>query len=252
MKFFAIIPARYNSTRFPGKPLANIMGKSMVSRVYHQAISSPKIEAAWIATDDERIASHLKEQNIPFIMTSPDHQSGTDRCREAAEKLSQIKADDIVVNIQGDEPFISVDQINLICSCFENNDKTAIASLVKKLDSLDKIMDPNTVKAVFNLDMEAVYFSRSPIPFVRDCDPEQWITKQDFFKHLGIYAYRKNNLIEISNLPQSDLELAESLEQLRWLSNGYKIQLAITEEEAFSIDHPSDLEDAITYLKSKK
>ncbi len=251
MKFYAIIPARFNSTRFPGKPLAEIMGQSMVSRVYHQAIASPKIEAAWIATDDSRIAHHLEEQNIPYIMTSTSHQSGTDRCREAAEKLPQIKEDDVVVNIQGDEPFISVEQINLICSCFESP-TTAIASLVKKLDSIDKVQDPNTVKAVFNNKQEAIYFSRSPIPFVRDTEKDNWLNTQDFYKHLGIYAYRKNNLIEISQLPQSDLEKAESLEQLRWLSNGYKIQLAITTEEALSIDHPSDLEAAIDYLKSKK
>ncbi len=251
MKFYAIIPARYSSTRFPGKPLVDILGKSMVSRVYHQAIACDKIEAAWIATDDDRIANHLKEQNIPYIMTSPDHQSGTDRCREAAEKLPQIQAEDIVVNIQGDEPFISVNQINLICSCFQN-ENTAIASLVKKLDAIDKVLDPNTVKAVLNLNKEALYFSRSPIPYLRDVPQEKWLEKHDFYKHLGIYAYRKNSLIEISSLAQSNLEIMESLEQLRWLSNGYSVQLEITDEEALSIDHPADLEEAINYLKAKK
>ncbi len=251
MKFYAIIPARYNSTRFPGKPLADIMGQSMVSRVYNQAISCSKIEGAWIATDDDRIANHLKDLNIPYIMTSSSHQSGTDRCREAAEKIPQILDTDVVINIQGDEPFISVNQIELICSCFDQP-TTNIASLVKKLDTISKVQDPNTVKAVFNKHMEAVYFSRSPIPYIRDHQPEKWLSFQDFYKHLGIYAYRKNSLIEISQLEQSNLEIAESLEQLRWISNGYKIQLKITTEEALSIDNPSDLKAAIDHLKAKK
>jgi 3-deoxy-manno-octulosonate cytidylyltransferase (CMP-KDO synthetase) len=248
MKYYAIIPARYGSTRFPGKPLVDILGQSMISRVYHCAIASNKIEAAWVATDDQRIADHLKQENIPYIMTSTKHQSGTDRCREAAEKLTEIQNEDVVVNIQGDEPFISVNQIDLICSCFDR-ENTAIASLAKKLNSIEKVLDPNTVKVVFNLNREAIYFSRSPIPYIRGFAQDLWLENRDFHKHLGIYAYRKNSLIEISSLPQSDLEIAESLEQLRWLSNGYSIQLEITDEEALSIDHPSDLEAAIAYLK---
>ncbi|MFA9372506.1 MAG: 3-deoxy-manno-octulosonate cytidylyltransferase [Labilibaculum antarcticum] len=240
MKFLGVIPARYASTRFPGKPLADINGKPMIQKVYEQALKA--LEHVYVATDDERIEEAVKSFGGKVIMTSPNHQSGTDRIAEAAKLITRkLTIDfDVVINIQGDEPFIQPDQINSLKSCFKNP-STEIATLIKKISNSDEIFDPNKVKVVTAKDHRALYFSRSPIPFVRGENREKWLNNNTFFKHIGMYAYRFDSLMKISKLEQSDLELSESLEQLRWLENGYWIQTEITEHESIGIDTPEDL-----------
>lgn len=241
MKFLVIIPARYASTRFPGKPLANINGKPMIQKVYEQA--SKTLEQVWVATDDTRIEECVKNFGGKVIMTSPDHQSGTDRIAEAALQISEKLNSqfDVVINIQGDEPFIQLEQINSLKNCFINP-STEIATLIKSISNADEICDANKVKVVIGKDKRALYFSRSPIPFVRGENKENWIDKHTFFKHIGMYAYRYKALMEVTKLEQSSLEESESLEQLRWLENGYWIQTEITEHESIGIDTPADLE----------
>lgn len=240
MNFLGIIPARYASTRFPGKPLADINGKTMIQKVYEQVAKA--LDHVYVATDDKRIEEAVKSFGGKVIMTSPNHQSGTDRIAEAASFITEkLKLNfDVVINIQGDEPFIQPEQINLLKSCF-NNPSTEIATLIKKITNSDEIFDPNKVKVVTAKDNRALYFSRSPIPFVRGENKEEWLNKNSFFKHIGMYAYRFNALMEVTKLEQSDLELSESLEQLRWLENGYWIQTEITEHESIGIDTPEDL-----------
>ncbi len=240
MNFLGIIPARYASTRFPGKPLADINGKPMIQKVYEQAQQA--LDYVYVATDDKRIEEAVKSFGGKVIMTSPNHQSGTDRIAEAASFITEkLKLNfDVVINIQGDEPFIQPEQINLLKSCF-NNPSTEIATLIKKITNSDEIFDPNKVKVVIAKDNRALYFSRSPIPFVRGENQEDWLNKNSFFKHIGMYAYRFNALMEVTKLKQSNLELSESLEQLRWLENGYWIQTEITEHESIGIDTPEDL-----------
>ncbi|MDE5420213.1 3-deoxy-manno-octulosonate cytidylyltransferase [Labilibaculum sp. DW002] len=241
MKFLGIIPARYASTRFPGKPLADISGKPMIQKVYEQA--SKALEQVWVATDDFRIEECVKSFGGKVIMTSPDHQSGTDRIAEAALKITEKLNSqfDVVINIQGDEPFIQPEQISSLKNCF-SCPSTEIATLIKKISNSDEISDANKVKVVVNKDQRALYFSRSPIPFVRGEEKENWINKQSFFKHIGMYAYRYKALMEVTKLEQSPLELSESLEQLRWLENGYIIQTDTTKHESIGIDTPEDLE----------
>lgn len=240
MKFLGVIPARYASTRFPGKPLADINGKPMIQKVYEQALQA--LEHVYVATDDKRIEEAVKSFGGKVIMTSPNHQSGTDRIAEAATIITkELHLNfDVVINIQGDEPFIQPEQINLLKSCF-NNSSTEIATLIKKISNSDEIFDPNKVKVVTAKDNRALYFSRSPIPFVRGEKQEDWLNKNSFYKHIGMYAYRFKALMEVTKLEQSDLELTESLEQLRWLENGYWIQTEITEHESIGIDTPEDL-----------
>jgi len=240
MKFLGVIPARYASTRFPGKPLADISGKPMIQKVYEQALQA--LEYVYVATDDKRIAEAVKSFGGKVIMTSPNHQSGTDRIAQAAKFITRkLNTDfDVVVNIQGDEPFIQPEQINSLKSCF-NKPSTEIATLIKKITNSDEIFDPNKVKVVTTKDDRALYFSRSPIPFVRGENQEEWLNNNIFFKHIGMYAYRFDALMKITELEQSDLELSESLEQLRWLENGYWIQTQITEHESIGIDTPEDL-----------
>ncbi|MFI5221272.1 MAG: 3-deoxy-manno-octulosonate cytidylyltransferase [Bacteroidia bacterium] len=242
MNILGIIPARYGSTRFPGKPLTDISGKSMIQRVYEQALKSRSLKKIIVATDDERIAEHVKKFGGDVSMTSSDHQSGTDRCAEVLRKVNGKF--DAVINIQGDEPFINPEQIDLVASCFENP-KTEIASLIKKIISEEEIRNPNIVKAIKNLEGNAIYFSRSPIPYRRN--PEVEIT---YFKHIGIYGYRSETLLKIIKLPQSRLELAESLEQLRWIENGFVIHLRETDYESFSVDTPADLKHVEKFLKN--
>ncbi len=241
MKFLVIIPARYASTRFPGKPLADINGKPMIQKVYEQA--SKTLEQVWVATDDTRIEECVKSFGGKVIMTSPDHQSGTDRIAEAALRISEKLNSqfDVVINIQGDEPFIQLEQINSLKNCF-TKPYTEIATLIKSISNADEICDANKVKVVIGKDKRALYFSRSPIPFVRGENKEGWINKHTFFKHIGMYAYRYKALMEVTKLEQSSLEESESLEQLRWLENGYWIQTEITEHESIGIDTPADLE----------
>lgn len=240
MKFLGIIPARYASTRFPGKPLADINGKTMIQKVYEQVAKA--LDHVYVATDDKRIEEVVKNFGGNVVMTSSNHQSGTDRIAEAANYIAnQLNLHfDVVINIQGDEPFIQPEQINLLKSCF-SNPSTQIATLIKKIINSDEIFDPNKVKVVTAKDNRAIYFSRSPIPFVRGENHEEWKNKHEFFKHIGMYAYRLDALMEVTKLEQSSLELTESLEQLRWIESGYWIQTEITEHESIGIDTPEDL-----------
>lgn len=248
MKFIGIIPARYASSRFPGKPLADLGGKTMIERVYTRVASV--MEHVAVATDDERIANAVKAFGGTAVMTSTEHRSGTDRCREAAEKLG-IDAD-VVVNIQGDEPFIAPSQLKSLMGSFDDPD-VQIASLARPFDparGFDALFDPNTPKVVMDNDMNAIYFSRSIIPYVRNYEWKEWVDHAKFFTHVGLYGYRLETLNEICRLPQSPLELAESLEQLRWLQAGYKIRMSLTNEPTIGIDTPADLEAAREMLKS--
>lgn len=247
LRYIAIIPARYASTRFPGKPLAQLGGQSVIERVYRQV--SGVIEDVVVATDDERIYSAVEAFGGRVVMTSAEHRSGTDRCWEAYCK--QGKQFDVVINVQGDEPFISASQLRAIISCFED-ENTDIATLVKpftKEDGLSALENPNTPKVVLDAQMRAIYFSRSVIPFLRGVEREQWLSHHTFYKHIGMYAFRSEVLEQITSLEQSELEKAESLEQLRWLENGYKIGVGITEEETIGIDTPEDLQRAEEFLR---
>lgn len=251
MKFIGIIPARYASSRFPGKPLADMDGKPMIQRVYEQVIQA--VDDVCVATDDERIEAAVKAFGGKVVMTSDKHRSGTDRCFEAYQKIG--KGFDVVINIQGDEPFIHPEQIETIKACF-TDDEIQIATLVKPFRSDDDfettLFNPNSPKVVVNKKMEAMYFSRSIIPYIRGKKYTEWLPNHTFYKHIGMYAYRADVLAEITALPQSTLELAESLEQLRWLENGYKIKVGITEQETIGIDTPADLEKALVYLRQHK
>lgn len=244
MKFVAIIPARYASTRFPGKPLAILGGETVIERVYHQV--KKVLPEAWVATDDARIFDAVKAFGGNAVMTRTDHKSGTDRIEEAAEKINTDA--DVVVNIQGDEPFIQPSQIETVCKQFDNP-TTQIATLGKPFTSMDAVENPNSPKIVTDVNGFALYFSRSIIPFVRGKEKEEWLQNYPYLKHLGIYAYRREVLREITKLPQSPLEKAESLEQLRWLQNGYRIRVGITNVETVGIDTPDDLKRAEAFLK---
>ena len=249
LKFIAIIPARYASTRFPGKPLAMLGGKSVIQRVWEQV--SGAVGAAVVATDDERIVEAVEAFGGRAVMTSPDHKSGTDRCWEAYQK--QGEEYDVIINVQGDEPFIAHSQLRAIMSCFED-ENTDIATLVKPFaesDGLAALENPNSPKVVLDNSSRAIYFSRSVIPYLRGIEKEEWLKHHTFYKHIGMYAFRRNVLGEVTALPQSKLELAESLEQLRWIENGYKIGVGISDVETVGIDTPEDLERAEEFLKEK-
>jgi 3-deoxy-manno-octulosonate cytidylyltransferase (CMP-KDO synthetase) len=250
MKFLGIIPARYASTRFPGKPLADIGGKMMIQRVYEQVKTC--LDEVYVATDDDRIATAVRGFGGKVVMTSDQHRSGTDRCLEA---LRIIQGDfDVIINIQGDEPFIQTSQIQALKDCFLQDSTTELATLVKAFtakDGLEALMNPNSPKVVLNIKGEALYFSRSVIPYLRGVEPEQWLQQRTFYKHIGIYAYRSKTLAEIAALPQSPLELTESLEQLRWLENGYTIKTAVTDIENLAVDTPEDLKRIRQYLNEK-
>ena len=246
MKYIAIIPARYASTRFPGKPLAVLGGKTVIQRVYEQAASV--LEEAYVATDDERIFQAVEAFGGRAVMTRSDHQSGTDRIEEAAEKIGTDA--DVIINIQGDEPFIQPSQINTLIGLFEDAE-TQIGTLGKRFDTPEAAMNPNSPKIVTDLRGFALYFSRSVIPFVRGAKDAEWFSSYPYLKHLGLYAYRRQVLREITQLPQSPLELAESLEQLRWLENGYRIRVGLTDVETVGIDTPEDLQRAEAFLNSK-
>ena len=239
MKFIGLIPARYASTRFPGKPLALLGGKPVIQRVYEQVTSV--LDDACVATDDERIYNCVKNFGGKVVMTRTDHKSGTDRIEEAIEKIGGDY--DVIVNIQGDEPFIQRSQIETVCSCFDD-EETQIATLGKPFTSMDAVANPNSPKIVVDNNNFAMYFSRSIIPFVRGKEQTEWLDHYPFLKHLGIYAYRREVLRKITQLPQSSLEIAESLEQLRWLQNGFKIKVGLTDIETVGIDTPEDLERA--------
>lgn len=246
MKFIGIIPARYASTRFPGKPLALLGGKPVIQHVYEKVAAV--LEAAYVATDDERIYDVVKSFGGQVVMTRTDHKSGTDRIEEAIEKIGGEW--DVVVNIQGDEPFMAKSQLDTICHCFDDP-TTQIATLGKPFESMEAVQNPNSPKIVVDNMGFAMYFSRSVIPYVRGKEKSSWLTHYPFLKHLGIYAYRKDVLRQVTQLPQSSLEIAESLEQLRWLQNGFKIKVGTTDVETIGIDTPQDLERAEEFLKSQ-
>jgi len=243
MNFVGIIPARYASTRFPGKPLAMIDGKSMIQRVYEQSCKANVLSEVWIATDDNRIESHIKSFGGKVMLTSPNHKSGTERCNEVIQRLqtdTPSRLFDVAINIQGDEPFIQPEQIEKVASCF-SNPEVEIATLIKKISDKTELFNPNVVKVITANDKKALYFSRQPIPFLRGMPENDWLTHHTYFKHIGIYAYRTETLRKLTMLAPSPLEIAESLEQLRWLENAYHIYTKQTDFESFSVDTPDDL-----------
>lgn len=247
MKVIGIIPARYSSSRFPGKPLVDIGGKSMIQRVYEQVKNTSCLHEVIVATDDDRIAEHVKSFAGNVIMTASSHQSGTDRCAEVIAKVSGF---DIVINIQGDEPFINPLQIELLASCFDK-EETQIATLVKKIHTEDELFNVNIPKVVRSIAGQAIYFSRQTIPYLRGIEQKNWLSKHSYFKHIGIYGYRTDVLKELTQLPISILEETEALEQLRWIEHGYTIQTAETEHETIAVDTQEDLERIIqTYFTS--
>lgn len=243
MNFIGIIPARYASTRFPGKPLAILGGKTVIERVYEQV--QQVLEAVYVATDDERIYDAVKAFGGQAVMTSANHKSGTDRIAEAVKIIGGDY--DVVVNVQGDEPFIQPEQIETLCHCFDDP-STQIATLGKRFTDMASVENPNSPKIVVDNRGFAMYFSRSVIPYIRSAEQETWLEHYPYLKHLGIYAYRTKVLEEVTHLPQSSLEVAESLEQLRWLQNGYRIKVAETEFETVGIDTPEDLQKAEEFL----
>lgn len=244
MNILGLIPARYASTRFPAKPLVDIAGKSMIRRVYEQAKKSASLHRVVVATDHAAIFDHVKDFGGEVCMTREDHVSGTDRCYEA---LTLQPTDfDYVINIQGDEPFIQPEQIDLLASALDG--KTEIATLIKAIDTDEHLFNPNIVKVVINQAQEALYFSRSPIPHIRSTAEAAWRDKHTFFKHIGMYAYRADILKKLTMLPVSSLERAESLEQLRWLENGFRIATAQTLTETTGIDTPEDLQKVLARL----
>lgn len=248
MKFIGIIPARYGSSRFPGKPLAILGGKTVIQRVYEQVKQA--LNDVYVATDDNRIYDHVNSFGGRAVMTSEDHRSGTDRCYEAYKNIGEEC--DVIINIQGDEPFIRVSQINSIMECF-NDRSTQIATLVKPFVTTDGLMaleNVNSPKVVVDKQMNALYFSRSIIPYFRNKDKSEWLSNHVYYKHIGMYAYRAEVLKQITLLDESELEKAESLEQLRWLENGYKIKVGISDVETIGIDTPDDLMRAEQYLKT--
>lgn len=249
LRFIVIIPARYASTRFPAKPLALLGGKPVIQRVYEQV--SGVVSDVVVATDDERIYEAVEAFGGRVVMTSSNHKSGTDRCWEAYQK--QGEEYDVVINVQGDEPFIAHSQLRAIMDCF-NDETTDIATLVKPFteeDGIEALENPNSPKVVLDKQSRAIYFSRSVIPYLRGVEREEWLKKHTYYKHIGMYAFRADVLKQITSLEQSPLELAESLEQLRWLENGYKIGVGISDVETVGIDTPEDLQKAEEFLKKR-
>jgi len=245
MKFIGIIPARYQSTRFPGKPLAMLNNKPMIQWVYENVTKG--VSEAWVATDDERIFKAVEGFGGRAVETLSTHQSGTDRCAEAARIIAGSTDFDIVINVQGDEPFIQPKQIELLKSCFETD--AEIATLIKRIETTEELFNPNRPKVVTDNQQNALYFSRSPIPYVRGTANDEWISAHNFWAHIGMYAYKSEVLQKISKLKQGELEKVESLEQLRWLENGFKIKTAVTEHQSIGIDTPEDLTQALQLLK---
>ena len=245
MKILGIIPARYASTRFPGKPLVDIKGKSMIRRVYEQSEKAGSLSEVVVATDDRRIFEHVTGFGGKAVMTGTHHQSGTDRCLEAMQKLPGIY--DVVINIQGDEPFIDPIQIDELAGCF-NDEQTDIATLVKKVHQVNELDNPSMVKVVINHRDQAMYFSRNIIPYIHEVPREEWLYHYDFYEHVGIYGYTAEALEKITKLPVSVYEKLEKLEQLRWLEYGFTVKVAYTEVESEPIDTPEDLERILRRL----
>ncbi|MGL4520279.1 MAG: 3-deoxy-manno-octulosonate cytidylyltransferase [Phocaeicola sp.] len=249
MKFIGIIPARYASTRFPGKPLAILGGKPMIQRVYEQV--SKVLDTVYVATDDLRIAQVVEAFGGKVVMTSSEHPSGTDRCYEAYSKVGE--GCEVVINIQGDEPFVNEAQLEAIKACFDDC-TTQIATLVKPFtgeDGMEAVENVNSPKVVVDANNKALYFSRSIIPYQRNRDKKEWLEGHTYYKHVGLYAYKAAVLKEITGLKPSLLELAESLEQLRWLENGYAIKVGVCHIETIGIDTPADLAEAEKFLQAQ-
>lgn len=242
MNIIGIIPSRFASSRFPGKPLIDLAGKTMIQRVYEQASKSKLLSKVIVATDDQKIYDHILSFGGNVIMTSESHQSGTDRCNEVLEKLNEKV--DAVINIQGDEPFINPEQIDLLANCFNDKD-TELATLVTTTGDASLIHNPNRIKVVLDKNDVALYFSRASIPLMKGVQPGEWGAIGKYYLHIGIYGYRADTLKEITKLPVSFLEKTESLEQLRWLENGYRIKVAHTKHESYSIDSPEDVEGVL-------
>lgn len=242
MKILGVIPSRYASSRFPGKPLAEIKGKPMIQHVYERAIQAKHLSDVIVATDDQRIFDVVKKFKGKAIMTSENCENGTDRCREVIEK--HLPDFEIIINIQGDEPYVHPEQIDKLCSLFEN-ENVELGTLAKQTHSADDILNPSRVKVVIDKSMDALYFSRSPIPFLRGRDNHEWGKHHTYYKHLGLYGYRKETLLKYNQLSPSELEKAEALEQLKWLENGYKMRVGITEYDSHAIDTPEDLEELL-------
>ncbi len=236
MNILGVIPVRFASTRFPGKPLADIHGKTMIHRVYEQAKQAASLEELYVATDDERIYNEVVSFGGKVVMTSKKHQNGTERC---AEVLQQMPDYDYVINIQGDEPCIHPQQIDILTKMLDG--KVELATLIKQIIEERELDDPGEMKVIFNNRKEAIYFSRTCIPYLRDVPHKDRLKTHTYYKHIGIYAYRKDILQQVVKLPKTSLEQAESLEQLRWIENGYKIQLGFTTLESRMIDSPTDL-----------
>lgn len=247
-KVLCIIPARYNSSRFPGKPLADIGGKSMIRRVYEQAKACPVLDRVIIATDDPRILNHAEAFGADALLTRSDHISGTDRCAEVAALMPEYA---VCINIQGDEPFLNPAQIERIALPLLEG-RAEISTLAKAIQDQAALQNPNIVKVVFNKNGHALYFSRSPIPYLRDIPEQDWASKQAHYRHLGLYGFQRDTLLEIASLPSSTLEQWEALEQLRWLENGKSIFVALTDEETIGIDTPEDAEKARIFLQKQK
>jgi 3-deoxy-manno-octulosonate cytidylyltransferase (CMP-KDO synthetase) len=245
MSIIGIIPARYASTRFPGKPLVEIMGKSMIRRVYEQTISASLLSEVLIATDDERIAQHARDFGAKVVITGAHHPSGTDRCFEAYRING--KPFDFVMNVQGDEPFLHPQQVNSLAGICDGD--TEIATQMTLCTSHETLFDRGEVKIVLNDKKEALYFSRSVIPFLKNADEKNWHTLHPYYRHVGMYAYRVDVLEKITALKPSPLESAESLEQLRWLEQGYKNKFAETEFESHCVDTPEDIEKVLRLMK---
>lgn len=243
-----IIPARFASTRFPGKPLIDIRGKTMINRVYEQAKKSAALDRVVVATDDDRIYRHVLSFGGEALMTSPQHASGTDRCWEALQQLNEEYQ--YIFNIQGDEPFIDPSQIDLLAASLGDG-KTELATLMIPVDSYDVLFDPGEAKIVVNDKLEALYFSRTVIPYVKGVEPKYWHTHHRYYRQVGMYAYRKDILHKITRLPVSNLEKAESLEQLRWLEHGFKIQCAVTDFDSHCIDAPEDVEKVLHLMEKR-
>ena len=241
MKILGIIPARYSSTRFPGKPLAMIDDKPMIEHVWNGVKNTGLVDRIVVATEDKRIVAAVTGFGGEAIMTSKNHKTGTDRCGEAIQKLGEdIENYDVIINIQGDEPKVAAEHIKLVAETF-NDPKTEIATLKKKITSLAELISTNTVKVVCALNGDALYFSRQPIPYLRGIAKEMWLRRNSYYKHIGIYAFRREVLQQIVQLPQTKLEKCESLEQLRWLENGHRITVRETNKESVAIDMPEDL-----------
>ncbi|MDY5969904.1 MAG: 3-deoxy-manno-octulosonate cytidylyltransferase [Bacteroidales bacterium] len=249
MKVLAIIPARYASTRFPGKPLAMIGNKPMIQHVYERVADSGAADETLVATDDERIADAVENFGGKVLLTIHKHNSGTDRCGEVLERMDEEY--DVVINVQGDEPFVDAEQLTTLAKVFQNP-KAQIATLMKKIEDLETLMDRNVVKVVCDKGGRALFFSRQPLPYLRGADERDWLAKHAYYKHVGIYAFRSSTLAQVVQMPQGVLERCESLEQLRWLENGIPIEVRETTADSFSVDTPEDLKKILELKASRK